>query len=116
MSRLQKGTKLARTLVENIALEGMTVKAIAFMPFLGLPILKQILEALIEHLVVDPALDDATAIGIAAAYFIDRTILDDKYIELSMLDESGATPEQREEALQHAESSLFHLVRRGPVE
>lgn len=99
-----------------VILEGAMAKAIAFAPFLGLPLIKGFVQGLLEHLLLDPALDELTVVALAVTYLLDRVSFDKKFIELSMLDKQNASPDQIEKALQDAEKSMARFIRRGPIQ
>ena len=116
MSRLPKGTKASRSFLEGVIIDGMMLKAIAFQPWIGWPVFKQFFRAILERIIVDPGLDQAVVIAIAATFVTDRIAFDKAFITLVVLEESGASHEQLEFALQNAEAAMKKFIRRGPLE
>ncbi len=113
MSQLPKGTLAARNFIDSVAVQGAMASLIAWAPPLGWPVLKDIVQACIEHELVDPTLDELTALAIAGKYVIDRHAFDYHFLKLKTIDQ--ATPADQEAAIVEAEKAIFNLVRRGPV-
>ena len=115
MSQLPKGTLAARSFVDSIIIKGAMAEAKVFWAPLAWPGISNVLEALLERLLIKPPLDEASAIGLAVIYLIDRTQFDKKFIELSMLDKQGASPQRIEMELQNAQNAMARFIRRGPI-
>lgn len=114
MSQLPKGTLAARNFLESVTIKGAMASLVAWAPPLGWPVIRDIVQAVLEHELLDPAFDEATAIAIAVKYVIDRQPFDADFIKLKMMDH--ATDAEQEAALEDAEKSMARYIRRGPVQ
>lgn len=114
MSQLPKGTALARSYLESVALKGAMALLVGWAPFLGWPVIKNFVEAMLQRLLLDPLFDEATAIAIAVKYVIDRHAFDSHFLKLKMLEHAPAI--EQEAALEDAEKAMATFIRRGPVQ
>lgn len=120
MSQLPNGAAYVRNFLDSLIMKGVEVQATGWLPGVAAtPVIGAIyigaVKWVIEKYLADPALDLATRKALAATYIIDRIKFDDKFIELEMLGEQNASPEQIEKAVQNAQNAMFKLVRRGPI-
>lgn len=113
MSQLPKGTKAARDFAESVTIKGAMASLIAWAPFLGWLVIRDLVEAVLEHVLLDPAFDELTAYAIAVKFVIDRKGFDHHFLILKMLDH--VSPEEQEVAIVEAEKAMATFFRRGPV-
>lgn len=115
MSQLPAEVPAAISFLEEVAIQGMMQAAIAFQFWLGWPGVKQIFQAILEHIVVKPAGTEAEKLVIAKMYVMDEAAFSASFIKMKMLDQQGAGVEEKKNGLEIARAAFAKFIRRGPV-